>query len=244
MRWTNRRKMLEMLAAVAVAPTLWPRSAGARAVGALIAPPAGAMRFERAIIRQLAGGAVIAVTRRFEIGFRQFADGYMIEGTQTGVDVDAPANLAAFADLERARVETGLFPITLDPFGQILSEDPSPGRAGEVERAFAEALQQISSQSIAVGERSELQQFVSALHQAGNMLMADLPLDLFAPAESEREENRTVPLPTGDVGRVISRFDAERDAQTGLMRRASREVLTEIEGDRRHTIERWNLGAN
>lgn len=241
MSMTNRRKMLEMLAAVALIPALAPRNAAAQASGSLIAPPPGTMRFERSIIRQLNGGTMITVTRQFQIGFRHFADGFIIEGEQVAAEVVAPANLAAFADLERARIETGMFPVTLDPFGQLRTAELSSDRGQDVDSAFIEALAQITNQPIDSVERGELHQFVSALHQAGAALTADMPIDLFAPSQTAREESRTLPLPTGDFGHVISRFDATRDAQTGLMRRAAREVLTEIDGDRRHTIERWQL---
>lgn len=238
---TNRRKMLKMLAIAAVVPALIARTALAATPGSLIAPPPGSMRFQRVAVRQLAGGATISVTRDFEIGFQRFTDGFIIEGRQLSAEVTAPANLAAFADLERARVETAMFPITLDPFGQILSEVPLVDRPQQIDQAYSEALLQIARQPLAEGERGELRQFVSALHLAGTMLAAVMPPDLFSPAQGERSDDRALQLPTGDMGRVVSRFNAERDAQTGLMRRAMREVLTEIDGDRRNTTEHWQL---
>ena len=36
-------------------------------------------------------------------------------------------------------------------------------------------------------------------------------------------------------------FDAVRDPATGLMREASREVVTEAAGGRRRTLESWRL---
>ena len=137
-----------------------------------------------------------------------------------------------------------MFPITLDPFGQIISDAPSSSQTSEIESAFDEALQQITNQPLASGERGELRQLITALHQAGTMLTVAMPFDLFAPADSERSENRTIALPTGDIGLVTSRFGSERDRQTGLMRRALREVMTEVEGDRRQTVERWQLEQN
>lgn len=242
MNQTSRRKMLQLMAVTAVAPALASRQAHATTVGTLIDPPAGAMTFRRSVIRQLAGGARISVVRDFSIRFVRFADGFHVEGHQTGVDVRAPENLAAFARLERERVETATFPITLDPFGQIVSEDPSTARADQIGQAFNEAMERLGRQRLEQAERSELGQFVAALHQAGGMLTVTMPTDLFSPVETERAENRTLPLPGGDFGTVTSRFDAETDWQTGLMRRALREVLTEVAGDRRQTFEHWQLG--
>jgi hypothetical protein len=36
-------------------------------------------------------------------------------------------------------------------------------------------------------------------------------------------------------------FSAARDPATGLMREARREVVTELDGDRRTTLESWQL---
>jgi len=240
----DRRNILKMLTAAAVVPAFAPPVAAASGSISLISPPPGAMRFQRSVIRGLVGGAQIAVTREFSISFLRFADGFIVDGRQVSVDVSAPENLSAFAALERARVETAMFPITLDPFGQIISEEPVAERAGEVQAAFDEALQQIRRQPLTFGEHAELQQFIGALHQAGASLTVAMPTDLFAPADGERSENRTVTLPTGDVGLVTSRFGSERDPHSGLLRRALREVSTEVDGDRRETVERWQLGQN
>jgi hypothetical protein len=243
MNRASRRSLLMMLGAAAVGPALASSRAAATAMGGgvLIAPPAGTMRFRRSVIRNLAGGARIAVSREFEIGFRHFADGFQVSGVQRGVEVDAPAALAEFAELERRRVENKMFPILLDPFGQIIAEEPVGTMATEVDRAFNDALAMISRQPVAPDEREELYRFVTSLHQTANALTSVMPYDLFAPAVPTREEQHEVPLPTGDVGRVVSRFDADRDDRTGLMRRALREVVTEIEADRRQTVEHWQL---
>jgi hypothetical protein len=244
MRNTDRRKVLQMLAAAAVIPALASREVAAAESMSLIAPPQGMMQFQRLVVRGLAGGAKISVTRGFAIEFRRSADGFIVDGKQVSVEVSAPASLSAFADLEQARVETGMFPIMLDPFGQIISGELSSSQGSEIQDAFDVALQQIATQPLASGEHAELRQFIAALHQAGAMLTVAMPFDLFAPAESERLENRTVSLPTGDIGLVTSRFGSERDIRTGLMRRASREVMTEVEGDRRQTTEHWQLTQN
>ena len=90
-------------------------------------------------------------------------------------------------------------------------------------------------------EREELRTFVNALHQSAGRLVTELPRDLFAPAETPRSHRREVALPGGDSGEVTVTFSAVRDPATGLMRRALREVVTRLDGERRTTLESWQL---
>jgi hypothetical protein len=86
-----------------------------------------------------------------------------------------------------------------------------------------------------------LHAFVEALHRSAGALVTEPPRDLFAPVDCPREESRTVALPDGDTGQVRVIFTATRDPVTGLMREARREVVTEVSGDLRRTIESWTL---
>jgi len=237
----DRRRILQFIGLATLAPAVFSRRAWASETGSLIAPPTSSMRFQRVVTRGAHDNMQISVTRQFEVRFSRFAEGFIVDGQQAMVEVVAPPGLAAFAQLERERVETELFPLALDPFGQIRTEDPIGDRAGQVERAFALATAHIEAQPLAGDERAELQQFVTALHRAGSILSSAMPADLFAPERAAWSEDRAIALPSGDIGRLVSRFDAERDHATGLMRRAMREVLTEIEGDQRRTVEHWEL---
>ncbi len=237
----ERRTFLRFLTAASLLPTPLLSPAAASESAGLIAPPAGTMRFRRQFTRNAGARAQVVVSREFDVRFTRFRDGFLVEGEQVSASVEAPPSLSAFADLEQARIESGLFPVTLDPFGLIRAENPAPARHGETEQALAVAREHIADQPIGTAERVELQRFVAAMQQAGNGFTANWPVDLFAPSEAERSEDRAIELPTGDVGRMISRFGAERDSQTGLMRRAMREVVTEIDGEQRRTIEQWHL---
>lgn len=238
----DRRNVLRLALAAAIAPALASRRALADpGSGRLIAPPTGEMRFRRVLSRDMARGYRMVVHREFAVAFRSFAGGFMVEGEQVLADVEAPPALSAFAELEAARHENGLFPLALDPFGHILSADHALPPAGEIGRALDEARRQIATQPIPESERAELQQFVRAMAEIGAGLTAHLPHDLFAPDEAPRREERSIALPTGDEGRVVTSFEGARDFGTGLMRVAEREVVTEVEGSRRRSLERWSL---
>jgi hypothetical protein len=203
-------------------------------------PPDGPMLYTRRLERALPGGARFVVSRSFAVRFRHAADGFVVEGEQVAVEVDAPDPLAAFARLEREREEVGLFPLLLDADGTIAGGAGAP-LATRLDAAVRETLAAIEAQSHDPAERAELVRFVNTFHQSAGKLVTELPRDLFAPAETPRSESREIALPGGDSGEVVVTFSATRDPATGLMRQALREVVTELEGDRRRTLESWQL---
>jgi len=227
--------------AAAVAPTLCATRVSAATPDRLIAPPGGPMRYTRTVVRDLVDGAQLTATREFDVSFRRFAGGFMMEGQQVRVSVDAPAGLAAFARLEEARDETALFPIALDPFGQILSSQIAQPTGENLQTAVREALNLIASQPISADEREQLSRFVSAMQVASQRVIAHLPTDLFAPAETSRRDERLVALPGGVEGKLATLYECQRDAGTGLMRAASRDVVTIVADSSRGTSESWSL---
>ena len=92
------------------------------------APPPGRMLLTRLLERDLGQGQTLSVARTYAIRFAAWGDGYRVEGIQQTVKVIAPPKLAALAALEQQRAEPGLFPIVLNPGGQI-SEPATPARA-------------------------------------------------------------------------------------------------------------------
>lgn len=237
---TDRRRMLQLTMAAAVAPIAF-APARATTPDRLIAPPNGQMRYCRTVVRELADGNSFTLCRRFVVDFRQFAGGFMIHGAQEGVAVDAPTALAEFAAIEEARDESGMFPIALDPFGQILSTEVAPPGGDDVNLAVDQALADLAHQPISAEERAQLSAFIVALQQAGNRVTAHLPTDLFAPASAPRREERRIALPGGGEGMVASAFEGERDGNTGLMRTAEREVVTMVAGSSKRLREEWVL---
>lgn len=240
----DRRKVLQFAMAASLAPALFARGAAAQEglpTGSLISPPAGPMLYRRELTRELVAGAKIVTRRDFAIGFERLSDGFLVRGEQVAVDVALPETLARFAALEKARDESGLFPLSLDAFGRLRGDSGAPAPDDAIESAIALAKQRIEQQDLQRDEERELQAFVAGFHQAAAQMTAQIPTDLFAPARPLQEDGRVIALPTGEEGHFTNRFQSERDPATGLMRHASREILTEIGGDTRRTLERFWL---
>lgn len=241
MSGSDRRSLLRLAAGALIAPiaAAAPFRTAAQ-TGAPISPPAGPMRYTRRLERSLGDGARFVVSRSFRVVFRPDQAGFRVEGEQIDVQVDAPASLAAFRDLERKREELGLFPIRLDARGMIVGLAPD-GESQQLDAAVREISAEFERRPFDPAEREELRRFVSAVHQQAGRMVTLLPLDLFAPAETARRDSRQVALPDGEVGEVSVTFTAARDPATGLMRDATREVRTRLSGDLRTTLETWQL---
>lgn len=235
----DRRALLRLAGLAAALPLLRAVPAAALAPRPF-APRAEPMRYTRRLERGLAGGATLVVSRSFLVCFLSASDGFRIVGEQVNVTVDAPETLDALARLERERVETGLFPLHLDASGAIRSTVPLTASA-QLDEALREVAARIERWPHTPAEREELRAFVSAIHQSAGQLVTELPQDLFAPGDIPRRESRAIALPTGDMGQVTTNFAAVRDQVTGLMREARREVVTEVSGDVRRTVESWRL---
>jgi hypothetical protein len=204
------------------------------------APPTGPMLYTRRLERGLAGGASLTVSRGFAVRFAPESDGYRVEGEQIEVAVEAPERLATLARLERERVETGVFPLSLDAVGAIRGVPPFAASA-QLDAAVREVSARLDESPRTPAERAELHAFVEAVHRSAGQLVTALPHDLFAPVDCPREESRAIALPAGGAGQVRTSFTATRDPATGLMREARREVVTEVSGDLRRTVESWTL---
>ncbi len=246
MRALDRRPLLgalaTMLSVLVSRPALSQAAAASLAwpAGASINPPSEPMVYARRLVRGLTGNAQFTVERQFAVRFTPAEDGYRVEGEQIAIAVEAPERLAALADLERARTDIGLFPIALDRRGWIRSgmfEDDVPA----IDAAVSYVSQVVASAGRPADEHRMLREFVAAIHRAGSAVVSSLPVDLFAPAEEARVEQRTMTLPGGGTGTVTTRFTASRDPVTGLMRHARREVVTVVGEDERRTVETFTL---
>lgn len=225
----------------ALLPVLPSSHAAARTGREQIDPPGHPLVYSRTLTRELPHGERFAVTRRFAVRFMPTASGFRVEGEQLSAAVDSPAELAQFAELEEARVETGIFPLVLDPTGYILSgkRGHRPDGVGQALEVVAESLRtsRYDPQDVA-----SIEALVESVHRAGTDLTTQLPHDLFAPSETERRREEKIALPWGETGLITAVFVAECDTATGLMRRARREVITELPDSRRSTVEEWHLG--
>ena len=236
----DRRTMLRRAAAAMLLPLAAAAGAHSAKPGARFSPPDGPLRYTRRLERALPGGRSLVVSRSFAVRFRHADGGFLVDGEQLAVEVEAPEVLAGFARIEREREELGLFPLLLDAEGTIAGTEGIP-LATRLDEAVRETLAALESQPHSEAERAELVRFVSAFHQSAGRLVTELPRDLFAPVDYPREERRAIALPGGAAGAVRVTFDAARDPASGLMREARREVVTEVAGDRRRTLESWTL---
>lgn len=240
LRGADRRTVLRMAAGAVLLPLASAAAAHPAHPDTPFAPPDGPMLYTRRLERVFPDGARFAVARSFEVRFEHSGGGFRVDGRQVGVEVEAPEALAAFARLEREREERGLFPLLLDSHGAIAGGEAVP-IATRLDAAVRESLAQIEARARDAAARAELVRFVQAFHLSAGRLVTELPRDLFAPPADPRVERQEVALPGGDSGEVTVTFSARRDPTTGLMREALREVVTALQGDRRRTLETWQL---
>jgi hypothetical protein len=240
MSGADRRAWLRGMAMALLFPALAALAPTARAEAARFAPPGVPMRYVRRLERSLADGEKLVVTRSFAVRFEPAGEGYRILGQQLGVETEAPEKLAAFMRIERERREDGLFPLLLDAHGRITGSEAAPLPA-RLDEAVREAVAMIDRRPRPAADRAELLRFVNAIDQSAGKLVSALPHDLFAPAPEPRRETREVALPGGETGILTLTFSATADPGTGLMQEAEREVLTELAGETRRTLETWRL---
>lgn len=188
----------------------------------------------------MSDGSAFEVSRSFAVRFVAAGARYRVEGEQLDVTVTAPERLARFAEIERTRHEEALFPLTLDASGLIAGAG-APIDAGKLELAVREAMSEMGAATLSADNRAEAARFFASLNRNLAQVIAQLPRDLFAPRQSPREARRDVALPGGGAGAVSVRFTAQTDPATGLMSEAEREVVTDLGGDRRQSVESWSL---
>lgn len=247
MTWgLTRRGTLEFLAAGAFAGLL---GAGRPARGATLpAPPNAPMLFTRQIVRELPDGLAITVRRGFEIRFLPLREGYRVEGGQVSCEVDAPADIAALAAIERSRVETGLFPFDLDRNGLVLfkhdgDQRPTPELAKALEQAVDAALGILRDSGQTPATIADAQRFYLWLQQTAGTIGSVLPPDLFVPPPQPQTARRVIELPGGETGTIETRFSGSIAPETGLMREAERMIVTTTEGSSLRSIESWTLSV-
>lgn len=236
----DRRAVIRMATGAAVLAVLGTQAVPAIGATARIAPPAATMLFARRLDRELPGDARIVVERDFAVRFRSDLQGFEVTGHQHSARVSAPDWLGELARLEERRVEEGLFPLRLDNAGVIVTGE-TVARSAEVDAALRNVSDRFGFAQGVAPEEGELAQLVEELHRAGSGLISELPLDLFAPVETRREETQRIDLPWGDMGSVTTSFSAVRDTATGLMREAHREIVTVLGNATRRTAETWTL---
>lgn len=201
-------------------------------------PPASPMLLTRVLYSPLADGGQIVARRTFEIRILPAGSGYRVEGRQVDCAVEAPPSLEPLAELERKRVESGLFPMVLDGTGLILPPESRPASSA-MAKATPVALAMLRSGGMTSGEEARAAAFVQRL--AVQPASSNWPADLFRPAPGRRLDDRAIVTADGLSGHVQVEITASTHQDSGLLDRLERIVTTELGGTRRTTREEWLL---
>lgn len=203
-------------------------------------PPATPMLYTRRLERELGDGKLFTVTRSFAIRFEPADGGYRVTGEQVAVEVDAPPQLARFVQMERERVEHGLFPLDLTADGHIVGLKDVE-QAAQLDNAVAQVLTTIAEVVKPAADAEQLARFARAIHENALLLLTTLPPDLFAPERAQHQESRTLVLPDGNEGVVTASYHMVRAPESGLLTEAQREIITDVAGHHKRTVESWSL---
>lgn len=202
--------------------------------------PTNPMLLRRELSRGLRDGKAIVVTREWRVEFNENGRGISVSGLQTSVSVEAPPALAKISEIERARSTQDMFPILLSQDGMILAAGEATSRAS-VEEAISAAADLMAEKGLSVQTVSEQRQFLVQLQQTGSSLLEQMPGDLFYPITAPLREIREIALPSGVAGEFEVLWSASAQAETGLLDRARREVITRINENERRSTETWTL---
>jgi len=218
--------------------------ADAAHLASTFAPPDVPLVLTRELRRPLPGGSEVVTQRSYEVRIERVDAGYVVNGTLLEVKVDAPENLRMLADLERARADTGLFPIRLDAHGMLAQAEAPPSTAPA--KALSRGVQLVSEQlrklNLPAADAAQAQAFVHQL--LSRPAMTAWPIDLFRPTPGKHRDVRELALPNGVQGQVVVETEAEAEPASGLLARLDRIVTTRVDNDTRRTIESWRLSQH
>ena len=238
----DRRSATAQIAAAALLPFAAlsaPFAAGAAV--RQVRTPEGAFVLERVLVRELADGAQIVVTRRWRIGFVQAGAGMAVSGEQIFADVAAPVHLAALARIEQARSTAEMFPIRLDGQGRLASSgEPQDSRA-QLLHAIETGRLMFESGAAGSQRAQDAAGFMAQLAGMGAEAVSTMPRDLFFPAPVRSETTHTIALPNGANGEITVVTEAQVSAPSGLLHASERSIVTRIGASSRLTRERWLL---
>lgn len=229
-----------LISALAVAPVFASGWAASARTGPRFAPPPTPMRLERTLIRHLSGDASLAVTRSWVVRISPVGRGFQVSGEQVGAHVAAPPGLAAMARLEEARIDEGMFPLSLDRHGHVIG-GTAAGTDDALEDAVRLAQTMIGQAALDAASTASADMFLSSLQQAGSSALSDWPRTLFGPTGSTGTIEREIAIPGQAAG--IIRLDTEAAAapETGLLLWMNRRIETRIGTSARASEERWTL---
>ena len=202
--------------------------------------PLRPMRLVRRIERHLRGGAIIEVTRDWQISFSRQAGGIAITGEQIAAKVNAPEALAALARIEETRSTDEMFPILLSSDGSIMTTGDYTQRSDLV-AAVQEAEAAISKRAVSAPAKGQLRHYLAQLQRSGGALLDRMPRDLFFPVNPPSRAVRPVSLPDGLMGEFEVTYTAHTAPGHDWLESAVREVVTRIGDSERRSTEVWSL---
>jgi hypothetical protein len=191
----------------------------------------------RTVAHAMADGAEISVTRTYRVRPTPAPDGWLVEGDSIAVEVDAPPQLAALAEMERRRDDSGTFPMRLDRDGMLAPLPAARPTDSETARQAGDLIAaRIGESDASDDQKLAATAMARALVAAGQGKRIAWPVDLFRPIAAERIETLEI-----EGGTVTIALTAQADLQSGLMQRFERRVTTQISGSERVVREHWEL---
>lgn len=237
-------QLLMLAGAAAMVPAVigpGPADAAVRPAGEQFIPPSGPLTMTRMLVRTLADGKQVVVTRRYLIRFTREGGGYRLDGEQVGAEVSAPPALAGLAEIERKRVEHGLFPARLDAQGMVLpggaAQDPAASRA-----ALTQGEQIIVAAPLPAPAKRERRALLGRVASA--ITPSAWPVFLFNPGPQDRIEQRKLTLAGGTEGEIEVRISVQGLMACGLPQVVERTVITRLSGTSRVSRERWTFALD
>ncbi|MCW1401406.1 hypothetical protein OKA06_03315 [Novosphingobium sp. MW5] len=233
------RKALLLGSALALAPLPVLHAPAVASDARTFTPPEGPLILTRELRRALGRTAEIITRRSYEIRFVPDGAGWRVDGKLVDSEVDAPAELAALAALEKARKDDGLFPLKLDAQGRIV-EQRAPSDAAATLKARELANQTVEKIDMVSADKTVAKQMIQRIAAQSQGAPGSWPVDLFRPAERSRVDVREIPLPDGKQGRITVTMQASPN-ESGQLKQLDRRIVTEIDGTSRLSVESWSM---
>jgi hypothetical protein len=202
--------------------------------------PDGSLVLTRELRRELSRGKQLVTRRNYRIAFVRDGDGWRVDGELIDCQVDAPPELDALAQIEKARPDVGLFPLYLDSSGRIVEQRGSRADAASTTEARAVVSKAVAGIAMAPQDRAIASTMVQRIAAQSHSSGGRWPEDLFRPASGHRSEVRNMALPDGSEGRITVTTDAAGSGD-GMLDHFERNVVTELGGTRRESMEVFRL---
>lgn len=235
--WSRR----SVLGSISFLPLAGLAGAGwANAANGELKLPGAPMILHRTLRRGLRAGVDIVVQREWTISFLEQPGGALVTGRQLSATVDAPPEIAAIAEVERARDTSSMFPIELTGIGRIAGIGPFEPQS-DVTQAVRAAEKLIAGATLAGSEREQALRQLGQIQSVGGSMLDRLPPDLFFPVPADFREVQPVALPDGSQGEFELLYRAAADPAGGWLEALDRTVITRLAGSERHSAESWTM---